>query len=75
MFEEFSRVYARIDLDAIMFNLESMKNNIPSGTKIMAVIKTDAYGHGASAIARTLEDVDYIWGYVNGGHQTYSFQT
>lgn len=63
MFEEFSRVYARIDLDAIMFNLESMKNNIPSGTKIMAVIKTDAYGHGASAIARTLEDVDYIWGY------------
>jgi alanine racemase len=63
MFEEYSRVYAKIDLDAIRYNLESMRKNIPDGTKIMAVIKTDAYGHGAVPIAQMLEDVDYIWGY------------
>ncbi|MBO6242128.1 MAG: alanine racemase [Butyrivibrio sp.] len=63
MLEEFSRVYARIDLKAIEYNLDSMRKNIPSGTKIMAVIKTDAYGHGAVRIAEELENKDYIWGY------------
>ena len=63
MFEEYSRVYAKIDLEAIRYNLESMRRNIPDGTRIMAVIKTDAYGHGAVPIARMLEEVDYIWGY------------
>ena len=63
MLEEYSRVYARIDIDAIKYNLESMRNNIPVGTRIMAVVKTDAYGHGATQIALSLENVDYIWGY------------
>ena len=63
MLEEYSRVYARIDIDAIKYNLESMRKNIPDGTRIMAVVKTDAYGHGATRIALSLENVDYIWGY------------
>ena len=63
MLDEFARVYAGIDLEAIRFNLESMKNNIPEGTKIMAVIKTDAYGHGAVRIGQMLEKIDYIFGY------------
>ena len=63
MLEEFSRVYAKIDLKAIDYNLESMRKNIPAGTKIMAVVKTDAYGHGAVRIAKELENKDYIWGY------------
>ena len=37
----YSRVYARIDLDAIASNLERMKQNLDSHTKIMAVIKAD----------------------------------
>ena len=63
MLDEFSRVYARIDLKAIEYNLEAMRANIPDGTKIMAVIKTDAYGHGAVRIAEELENKEYIWGY------------
>ena len=63
MLEEYSRVYAKIDLSAVRYNLDSMKNNIPEGTKMMAVIKTDAYGHGAVPIAEMLEKTDYIWGY------------
>ena len=58
-----SRVCARISLKALEANLLAMKNNIPEGTRIMAVIKTDAYGHGAVEIGRFLEDRDYIWGY------------
>ena len=61
--EQFSRVYARIDLSAVEHNLLAMKGNIPEGTRIMAVIKTDAYGHGATEIAKFLEDRDYIAGY------------
>ncbi|MCR5670400.1 MAG: alanine racemase [Butyrivibrio sp.] len=57
------RVRAQISLDAIKYNLKAMKNNIPAGTKIMAVIKTDAYGHGAVRIAKELENIDYISGY------------
>lgn len=63
MWEQYSRVYAKIDLDAIKYNLEAMRANIPVGTKMMAVIKTDAYGHGAVRIAQMLEHEDYIWGY------------
>ncbi len=61
--EEFSRVYAKIDLSAIEHNLLAMKGNIPEGTKMMAVIKTDAYGHGAKEIAGFLENEDYVTGY------------
>ncbi len=60
---EYSRVCARINLSAIEHNLLAMKNNIPDGTRIMAVIKTDAYGHGAVEIGRFLEEKEYIWGY------------
>ena len=43
MLEEYSRVYAKVDIEAIKYNLMSMKKNIPDHTKIMAVVKTDAY--------------------------------
>ena len=59
----YSRVYAEIDLDAITFNLEHMKQNLNPNTKIMAVIKADGYGHGAIQIAQMLENTNYIWGY------------
>lgn len=59
----YSRVYARIDLDAIASNMEHMKQNLKPDTKIMAVIKADGYGHGAVQIAQMLEAVSYVWGF------------
>ncbi len=59
----YSRVYARIDLDAIAYNMEQMKQRIDGHTQIMAVIKTDAYGHGAVQVAQMLEKYEYIWGF------------
>ncbi len=60
---EYSRICATVSLKAIEHNLEAMRDNIPEGTWIMAVIKTDAYGHGAVEIGKMLENKDYIWGY------------
>lgn len=62
--KKYSRVCARIDLDAVEYNLDMMKQNIKEETKMIGVIKTDGYGHGAVQIARyVMEEKDYIWGY------------
>lgn len=59
----YSRVYAKVDLDAIASNIECMKRNLSPTTKIMAVIKADGYGHGAVPIAQMLENIEYVWGF------------
>lgn len=61
--ENDSRVYAKIDLDAIHFNMESMHQKISEHTKMIAVIKTDGYGHGAVEIAKEVEDYEYLYGF------------
>lgn len=61
--KQHNRVYAKIDLDAVLYNMEQMKKRIGGGTRLIAVVKTDGYGHGAVPIARMLEEVPYIWGY------------
>lgn len=52
----FERIYAKIDLNAISKNVEGVRNIIPANTMIMAVIKADAYGHGAVSVSKYLDD-------------------
>ena len=59
----YSRVYAEVNLDAILYNMKQMRKLLKEDTKIMGVIKTDGYGHGAVPIGRELEQLDYTWGY------------
>ena len=49
---EYNRVAAVVDLDAIYENLKELKSHIRPGTRVCAVIKTDAYGHGAVPVAK-----------------------
>ena len=63
MKEEYQRVYACVDLDAVRENAAHMKENLPGETKLIGVIKTDGYGHGAIPIARELESVDDVFGF------------
>lgn len=63
MKEIYQRVWAEIDLDAVCENMSRMKEKLSSGTQMIAVIKTDGYGHGAVPIARELEKLAYVWGY------------
>ena len=58
-----ARVYAQIDLGAIRENFRNMKANLAQGVQMIAVIKTDGYGHGAVRIAHTVEEYDYLWGF------------
>ena len=57
------RVCAEINLNAAAYNLNSMKENLEDGTRMIAVVKTDGYGHGAIPIARMAEAYDYLWGF------------
>ena len=45
------RVWAEIDLDALSSNLSSISRRAGQGVGTMLVVKADAYGHGAVAIA------------------------
>ncbi len=49
------RTEAAIDLDAVEFNLNNTKAKLGKGVKLLAVIKADAYGHGAAELGRFLE--------------------
>ncbi len=61
--KKYMRAKAVVSLDSIAHNFQAMKNNLKEGTKMIAVIKADGYGHGAVAIARLVQDYDYIWGF------------
>ena len=56
------RTWAEIDLDALENNIKNIKSYVKSGTKVMAVVKADAYGHGCPVAAKTLikNGADYL---------------
>ena len=60
---EYDRAAAFIDLDAALYNMELMHRGLNPGTRMMAVIKADGYGHGAVALAHKLEDLKYLYGF------------
>jgi len=49
-----SRAWVEVDLDALSHNIDDMKTNMPKDCGIMAVLKSNAYGHGAKPIAERL---------------------
>lgn len=59
----YERVCASVDLDAVINNIKVIHDKQGDTVKIMAVVKSDGYGHGALPIARCLEDKDYIYGF------------
>lgn len=59
--EDYLRTYVEVDLSAIENNIAQVKKLIDIDVKVMAVIKADAYGHGACKIGSFLSDkVDYF---------------
>ncbi len=51
----FRPAWATVDLDALAHNFSVLTNHIPPHVGIMAMVKADAYGHGAVAVSRVLE--------------------
>lgn len=58
---KFDRIYTEIDLGHIEENMEAMEKNLRPGTKMYGVVKTDAYGHGAVPVAKTIDR--FVCGY------------
>ncbi|MDE5718304.1 MAG: alanine racemase, partial [Lachnospiraceae bacterium] len=63
MLEKYGRVYAAVDLSAVVENMERMKEALSPQTKMIGVIKADGYGHGAVPVGRELEKLPYVSGY------------
>jgi alanine racemase len=49
---EFRGTYAEISLRAFDRNVEALASGLPAGTRLIALLKADAYGHGAVELAR-----------------------
>jgi alanine racemase len=54
--------WIEVDLDALASNVRAIKNHIGDEVALFAVVKADAYGHGAVAVARTamLNGAEYL---------------
>ena len=55
--KQWRRAKVKINLDALLHNLSKVRE-YAANSKIMAVIKADAYGHGMLAAAKILTDAD-----------------
>lgn len=53
--------WAEVNLDNLAFNFHSVKSFIGPVTKYMAVVKADAYGHGAVECSKRLETDGVDW--------------
>ena len=50
------RTWAEISLDNLEYNFKNIRKKTNKSAKIMAVVKADAYGHGAVQVAKCLKD-------------------
>ena len=48
------RTWVEINLDALEYNFDAVRDELPENMKILAVVKANAYGHGAIGVAKKL---------------------
>ena len=65
----FDNTRVKIDLDIIERNFDAVREK--AGVPVMAVVKADAYGHGAIQVARLLQDKCAFFG-VSSIHEALS---
>lgn len=54
--ERFTRTYAVIHIDALLANVAEARTKVGENVSIMAIVKADAYGHGAIEVAQAVKD-------------------
>ncbi|MBR8837030.1 MAG: alanine racemase [Stigonema ocellatum SAG 48.90 = DSM 106950] len=55
------RAWVEIDLAALSHNVQQVASLLSSPTQLMAVVKADAYGHGAITVAQTVLESGATW--------------
>jgi alanine racemase len=58
---EQQRAWVEIDRAALAHNVRQVRGLLEPDTQMMAVVKADAYGHGAIYVARTLVAAGVDW--------------
>jgi alanine racemase len=59
---DYYRVQANINLDAIRSNVKLLKGHINKATKLMVIVKANAYGHGAAEVSKALDSMVDAYG-------------
>ncbi len=59
----YENTWLQVDLDAIEANFQAIREK--AGVPVLAVVKADAYGHGAVAVAKFLENKCAFFGVAN----------
>lgn len=54
---KYYRAQAKVYLNAIHHNILAIKSKLDNNTKLMVIVKADAYGHGAVPIAKALDEI------------------
>ena len=55
--EATSRCWAEVDLGRLVLNYKNALNHLKGNTRLICVLKADAYGHGAVQVAKVLEEL------------------
>ena len=50
----YNRTWAEIDLDAVKYNIKEIRRVADKNAMVMAIVKSDAYGHGVTEISKVL---------------------
>ncbi|MBE5945555.1 MAG: alanine racemase [Lachnospiraceae bacterium] len=58
----YNRIFARINMDNLRYNISLMKSLVKPDMKILVVIKADAYGHGSVEVAKRIDDLSDYYG-------------
>ena len=61
MSQQLKRTWAEINLDNLEHNYRLIRSILTPGTKCMAIVKADAYGHGSVQVGRTLDRLGAEW--------------
>lgn len=75
MDEFLKRTWAQINLDNIIHNLKTIETTLHNNSRVMAVVKADAYGHGDSYVALSLEKHGVKWFGVSNIEEAISLRT
>jgi alanine racemase len=55
------RAWVEIDISILRHNMQELRNFVPLSVELMAVVKADAYGHGAITVAQTVLESGASW--------------
>ena len=59
--QKYRPTWAEVNLSNLAYNVKGFRRHIPQPTRLMAVVKADAYGHGAPEVARAALAAGIDW--------------